>query len=144
MKTIGVIADTHDHLDPRIPDWFQGADAILHAGDIGRRELLDKLHAVAPVVAVLGNTDCIGDLLGVEKREFNGHRFHITHILPKRLPTDTDWIVFGHTHVPRNEIRNGVRLFNPGSASLPTKGAPCSVALLRWDGADWIPELRLL
>lgn len=144
LNLIGVIADTHGRLDPRIPEWFAAADVILHAGDIGPAEILDELAAVAPVVAVLGNNDFLGHLRELERRQYNGHRFYLCHILPKRLPDAADWLIFGHTHRPHDEIRQGVRLFNPGSAGLANKGAPRSIALLRWNGEAWEPELRVL
>jgi putative phosphoesterase len=54
---IGLISDTHGRLDSRVVEIFEGVDRILHAGDIGGEEILAELGAVAPVTAVLGNTD---------------------------------------------------------------------------------------
>ena len=54
---IGVISDTHNFLDPRIPELFAGVDHIFHAGDIGRHTLIVALEQIAPVTAVVGNND---------------------------------------------------------------------------------------
>ena len=54
---IGVISDTHDLLDPRVPELFAGVEHILHGGDVGLPWLMLKLDEIAPVTAVLGNTD---------------------------------------------------------------------------------------
>ena len=54
---LGLISDTHDYLDPRIPELFAGVDHILHAGDVGRPLLIVELEQIAPVTAVTGNTD---------------------------------------------------------------------------------------
>lgn len=54
---IGIIADTHGVLHPRVQDVFAGVDHILHAGDVGGAHILDALRAIAPVTAVAGNND---------------------------------------------------------------------------------------
>jgi len=144
MHRIGVISDTHNRLDSKVLDIFCGVDLILHAGDVCKTEILEKLGTVAPVVAVLGNNDSLPSLRIKERRELNGVRFEIIHIFPPRIPDDTDWLIFGHTHVPCDETVKGVRLFNPGSAGLANKGAPRSVALLTWDGNKWESEFTLL
>jgi hypothetical protein len=60
MTTIGVISDTHGHLDPRVFELFAGVDHILHAGDIGSPGGVLQLEKIAPVTAVAGNCD-LGD-----------------------------------------------------------------------------------
>src|SRR5216110_2710106 len=54
---ICIISDTHGFLDPKVPELFAGVERILHAGDVGPHSLLLELEAIAPVTAVLGNTD---------------------------------------------------------------------------------------
>ncbi len=61
---IGVLSDTHDHLDPKIPALFDGVDHILHAGDIGLPWLILQLESIAPVTAVLVSTPAISACLG--------------------------------------------------------------------------------
>ncbi len=60
VMLIGVISDTHGYFDPRLPDVFRGVERILHAGDIGSLEVVERLEAIAPVVAVHGNMDRAG------------------------------------------------------------------------------------
>jgi len=57
MKTIGVISDTHGVLRPEAVKALRGVDLIIHAGDVGRSDILDELRQIAPVFAVRGNTD---------------------------------------------------------------------------------------
>lgn len=140
---IGLISDTHGHLDPQIAGLFAGVEHILHAGDIGGASLLDALRAIAPVTAVLGNTD--GGLRDqgfstVERRTFCGKTFLVVHTgWPHDLPEDVrrmifdgdkpDVVVFGHTHHPEQIVENGVMFVNPGSASRPRMHRPPTVAI---------------
>ena len=79
---LGIISDTHSFLDPRIAQIFDGVEHILHAGDVGPHSLLLELGAIAPVTAVLGNTD--GGVVLVTR-----HLSLVTFLLlpaPARLP----------------------------------------------------------
>jgi uncharacterized protein len=70
----------------------------------------------------------------------NGLKFHLVHIPTDYPPPGTQIFIHGHTHVPRDEMRGGVRFLNPGSAGLANKGAPRSFAFLTLDekgGVDW-------
>jgi predicted phosphodiesterase len=62
--------------------------------------------------------------------ERGGERFHLVHILPRRMPPETDWLLYGHTHRPADEVHNQIHLFNPGSAGRANMGAPISVGFL--------------
>ena len=59
---IGLISDTHDFLDPCVPSLFKGVEPILHAGDVGRASIVLALERIAPVTAVLGNTEAGRDV----------------------------------------------------------------------------------
>src|SRR4026208_1469617 len=76
---IGLISDTHDFLDPRVPSLFKGVEHILHAGDIGRMSILVALERIAPVTAVLGNTDAGLDVRETEVIELAGRKFLLHH-----------------------------------------------------------------
>ncbi|MFA6561517.1 MAG: metallophosphoesterase family protein [Verrucomicrobiia bacterium] len=156
---IGLISDTHGHLDPRIPALFAGVEHILHAGDIGGESLLDTLRAIAPVTAVLGNTD--GHLRDhgfrdVERRTLSGKTFLIIHAgRPRDLAEDVrrmifdgdkpDMVVFGHTHQPERLVENGVIFVNPGSASRPRMHQPATAAIaeIHADGRIEVHWLKL-
>ncbi len=141
---IGVISDTHNFLDPKIPERFAGVDHILHAGDIGLPWILLELERVAPVTAVSGNTDDPAlRYAPVKTVELAGRKFFIQHIvrphdlneaLQQRLARERpDVVVFGHTHQRFCESRNDVLFFNPGYAGQPKPGAERSVAILHCD-----------
>lgn len=81
---IGVIADTHSKMRPEALEVLKGSDLILHAGDVGRDEVLEALEAIAPVVAIRGNIDKTGraaNLPDVQDLEFLGQAFYMLHDL---------------------------------------------------------------
>jgi len=130
--TIGVIADTHDRWLPRVAELFQGVDEIWHLGDVCHEPVLDELRALTPkLTVVLGNNDFDLSYPITVDLERGGETFHLIHILPRRIMSTSDWLLFGHTHRPHDEEHNSVHLFNPGSAGRASKGAPLSVGFLR-------------
>lgn len=120
---IGVIADTHGLLRPEALAALRGSRLILHAGDIGKPEVLEGLRAIAPVIAVKGNVD-----RGTWAEEFperetlaiDGYEIHLLHKLCELEgdPTASGWnaVISGHSHRPGMEWKAGVLYFNPGSA----------------------------
>jgi putative phosphoesterase len=143
---IGVISDTHDRWIPRVADLFRDVDEIWHLGDVCHEPILDELRSINPkLTVVLGNNDFSLDSPPSLDLQRNGERFHLIHILPRQMPPDTDWLLFGHTHRPADEMHQGIRLFNPGSAGRPDKGAPLSVGFLtRRNGQKFKAHLVLL
>jgi putative phosphoesterase len=143
---IGVIADTHDRWNPRVAKLFQSVDEIWHLGDVCREPVLDELRAVNPQLSVvLGNNDFDSDAPLSLDLERGGERFHLIHILPRRILAESDWLLYGHTHRPADELHHGVHLFNPGSAGKANKGAPMSVGfLVREKGKKFRAEVVLL
>ncbi|HLZ55213.1 MAG TPA: metallophosphoesterase family protein [Verrucomicrobiae bacterium] len=144
---IGVIADTHNFLDPKIPERFAGVDHILHGGDVGLPRILRELERVAPVTAVSGNTDDAGlRYPPVKTVELAGRKFFIQHIVrPQDLNEKLrarparerpDVVVFGHTHKRFCESIGGVLYFNPGYAGQPKWGTERSIAILDCDGKE--------
>jgi uncharacterized protein len=123
MTTIGVISDTHGLLRKQALAALQGSDYIIHAGDIGAPEILDKLANIAPVTAVRGNVDrdaWARKFPETEVLEVDGMAIYVLHRLEDLdLKPDTasfSVVVSGHSHVPKQEVKNGVLYFNPGSA----------------------------
>lgn len=120
---IGVISDTHGLLRPEAMAALAGSEIILHAGDVGSAEILAQLRAMALVFAVRGNVDHAPgcrDLPQTEVVEFGGKLFYMIHIL-EALDLDPaaaglDAVIYGHSHQPSAEWRNGVLYLNPGSA----------------------------
>jgi len=129
--SIGVIADTHDRWLPKVAELFKDVDEIWHLGDVCQQPILDELRVINPRLSVvLGNNDFDLDSPLILDLERGGERFHLIHILPRRMPPHADWLLFGHTHRPADEIHHKVHLFNPGSAGRANKGAPVSVGFL--------------
>ncbi len=129
--SIGVIADTHDRWIPHVAKLFANVDEIWHLGDVCQEPILDELRAINPRLSVvLGNNDFDLHSPMTLDLERGGERFHLVHILPRRMPPAADWLLFGHTHRPTDEMHENIHLFNPGSAGRANKGAPVSVGFL--------------
>ena len=151
---IGLISDTHGFLDPKIPKLFAGVEHILHAGDVGPHSLLLELEAIAPVTAVLGNTDTWLNLKRTELVEVGGRKFLLHHIVNPHALTDElkdriaregpDAVVFGHTHKPFCETIGGVLFFNPGYAGKQRFALERSVAILDCATKKMRPEFITL
>ena len=138
--TIGLISDTHNFLDPKIEVLLKGVDHILHAGDVGLPWVLLQLEQIAPVTAVLGNTDAGIQLRETEVRELDDHTFLVHHsvnpndqpasLKNRILQSKADFVIFGHTHKLTDQKVQGVRFINPGYAGKPKFAQPRSVAVL--------------
>ena len=108
---------------PEAIEALRGSEHIIHAGDIGSPEILEKLAAIAPVSAVRGNIDKAAwarKLPETQVLELEGISIYVLHDLArldlKPKAAGFAVVVSGHSHVPKQEIRDGVLYFNPGSA----------------------------
>lgn len=135
--TIGVISDTHGLLRPEIFSIFTKVDLIIHAGDIGRPEVLSDLEAVAPIKAVLGNVDSRYDFPRVKLAEtvdVMGRRIYVIHnrhqFTANPASQKIDLVIFGHSHQPYHERENGILYFNPGSAGPRRFSYPIAVGMI--------------
>jgi hypothetical protein len=154
---IGVIADTHGLFDPAIRRHFRGVDHILHAGDIGKRSVIEQLEQIAPVTAVFGNVDN-DEQSGFPSEaviDLAGRRIAIRHILYEggKLTKDgrafldrerPDICVFGHTHQPKAEWFGDTLLFNPGSAGPKQFKLPRCLGIIALARQGIIPRHILL
>lgn len=148
---IGVISDTHGWFHPSLPDVFEGVDLIIHGGDVGGDEILDRLEAIAPVHAVSGNVDGPPTERRPERRELETPvgRIAVTHgHLPGAPSTDrarlvaafTDFkprvVIYGHSHIPKLEWIDDIHVFNPGAAGRARfRQKPC-VGLITGDAGE--------
>lgn len=138
---IGLISDTHGLLRDAAIAALRDVDHILHAGDIGRPEVLQQLGELAPVTAVRGNNDEGGwarDIPEVERMRFGEVTLCLLHEVARftRLGvTDAQVVVTGHSHRPAIERRDGVLFVNPGSAGPRRFRLPVTVGELIVDGA---------
>ncbi len=134
---IGVISDTHGLLRPEAVDVLRGSRYIIHAGDVGSPDILEKLFQIAPVTAVRGNIDkeaWARILPETEVIELGGISIYALHDLArldlKPQAAGFSVVISGHTHRPQQETRDGVLFFNPGSAGPRRFKLPISVGRL--------------
>jgi uncharacterized protein len=138
IKSLALISDTHGLLRDSVTDALQDVDLIIHAGDIGNRSLLQRLEAIAPVIAVRGNVD--HELLYLPLAEVvsvNGRLIYVLHDL-SLLDLDPAtagfaMIVSGHSHQPRIHRQAGVLYVNPGSIGPRRFRLPISLAKVTFD-----------
>jgi putative phosphoesterase len=119
---IAAISDTHALLRPELLPLLQGADHILHAGDVGNADILTTLAQIAPVTAIRGNIDTHGpcaDLPATETLELHGCLIHILHDVHELdihpHAAGIGLVLSGHSHKPSITHRDGVLYLNPGS-----------------------------
>lgn len=151
---VGVVADTHGLLRPRVTELLAGCDAILHAGDVGTPEVLEQLRLVAPVTAVRGNVDTAGTLARLPDRVSGvlgggdgsaGVRYRMVH---RGDDVEDGWsdghglVVFGHSHRPELAWRGSCLLLNPGACGPRRFRLPLTLALLEVRDGRVVPELR--
>ncbi|MEA2589601.1 MAG: uncharacterized protein QOH66_2528 [Actinomycetota bacterium] len=155
---VGVLSDTHipsraPGIPSRVAEAFEGVDLILHAGDVSVRAALDDLAALAPVHAVAGNIDdaALQAALPVQLRlDIGGVTVGMVHDsgpskgrrerMRRRFP-GARVVVYGHSHMPVVEDRDGLMLLNPGSACDPRRAKVPTVAILEIAGGDVSAEL---
>ena len=141
---IGIISDTHGYLDPALPLLLIEVDEILHAGDVGSRNVLDQLRMIAPIRAVRGNVDAASlQLPPILMRRYGKFQIYMLHELPRAqsvirewseagtlqgkqaeqcrefldsFPTECRIVIFGHSHEPCAVILADKLFLNPGSA----------------------------
>jgi len=134
---IGVISDTHGLLRPEAERALTGVDHIIHAGDIGRPEIVDALRRIAPVTAIRGNVDSgewAREYPDTKRVRLAGRSIYVLHDL-KTLQADPaagiDVIISGHSHVPKIDTIDGILYLNPGSAGRRRFKLPITLATLK-------------
>jgi putative phosphoesterase len=148
---IGVLSDSHvasfDQLNNRLITALAEVDLIVHAGDFVAKDVLDGLKQMGEVMAVRGNMDS-DEIKGIlpekELLEIEGRKIGIIHGwgspygIDERVGnafSEVDIIIYGHSHYPQNETKNGVFFFNPGPArnsfGILTIGAKISGEIIR-------------
>jgi putative phosphoesterase len=152
---VGLISDTHGLLRPEALAALEGSDLIIHAGDVGGPEIIEKLKAVAPVVVVRGNVDhgaWAEQLPMTAIAEAGPARIYVLHDAHE-LDVDPaasgfHIVVSGHSHKPSQAERGGVLYLNPGSAGprrfrlpimvakLDLTESPCKVTFINLESAS--------
>lgn len=152
---LGVISDTHGRFDPAIASIFKGVDCIIHAGDIGRVDVISQLEQIAPVLAVEGNNDSPGLYPAERIERLAGRTILVRHIFGElhqigkkerqvleRL--GPDMVIFGHSHRPYEAALGKTILFNPGSAGPKRFSLPRAVGLVFISASSIKTQIELL
>ena len=145
---VGIISDTHGLLGLEAERALCGVDLIVHAGDVGHREILAKLKRIAPVFAVRGNVDSDAwaqHLPLTTVLDAGGANFYVLHNLDELdFRSDAakfDFVISGHTHQPEQSERHGVLYLNPGSAGPRRFQLPVTLALVDLGKRPWKAEI---
>ena len=150
---IGVVSDTHGYYDPMLDDLFAGAVGIVHAGDIGDYGILERLRGLAPLTAVLGNTDppfLAPDLPWEVEVEIAGLRIIVCHIGADLMGAHDpvaegfDLVISGHSHRASVTWREETLFLNPGSAGRARFGQPRTAAIVNVEGGRPQPQIVAL
>jgi uncharacterized protein len=148
---IGVISDTHGLLRPEPLAVLRGSDYIIHAGDVGDPAILDKLAEIAPVTAVRGNVDHgawaqkipATNVLAIgEVSIYVLHSLQELDVKPEAAKFAA--LIYGHSHVAKHEMKNGVLYFNPGSAGPRRFKLPVSVGRFTIENSKIAARILLL
>jgi putative phosphoesterase len=151
IHRVGVISDTHGLLRQEAIQLLRGVHLILHAGDVGSKEVLDALNQVAPVYPVRGNMDReqwaeelpLTRLVDVgEVSIYMLHDLQKLDIIPEAVGISL--VVSGHTHQPSKLIKGDVLFLNPGSIGPRRFNKPVSFAVVEVTGEDLRAEIVLL
>jgi putative phosphoesterase len=143
---VGVLADTHGLLRPRVLERLADCEILLHAGDVGEAAVLAALAAIAPVRAVRGNVDG-GELAALPfllEGEIAGLRYGMTHRredIPPAWAKTARLVIFGHSHRPELQWQGDCLFLNPGSCGSRRFHLPLTVAALTVEGDRLIPEI---
>ena len=145
---IGIISDTHGLIRQSVVKSFKDVDLIVHAGDVGKPEVLETLQDITRVYPVRGNVDGgkWTDNLPFTEVVKVGQVF--LYVLHDVIALDLDpvaagfnAVISGHSHIPKIEEQNGVLFLNPGSAGPKRVRYPVSIAFLYVNGASIDTEI---
>ena len=148
MMRIGIISDTHGLLRPEAVELLRGSQHIIHAGDIGSPEIIPALEKIAPVTAIRGNVDTQSwarRFAETEVVELEGLHLYVIHdanaldLNPKAAGFAA--VISGHSHQPKQEMKDGVLYFNPGSAGPRRFKLPISLGRLEITGGKLHAEI---
>ena len=144
LMVIGLISDTHGLLRDEALHALEGSDLIIHAGDVGRPEIIEALKALAPVVVVKGNIDKGAWASALPTTAVTEAGPTIIYVLHNIHELDLDpaaagfhVVVSGHSHKPTRTERSGVLYLNPGSAGPRRFQLPATVARLDLGQTPW-------
>jgi putative phosphoesterase len=147
VKRIGLISDTHGLLRKEAVEALRGSELIIHAGDVGKPEILEELKKIAPVVAVRGNVDTEPWAQALPETAVAKAGSVLIYVLHDVKTLDLNpvaagfhIVVSGHSHKPGKSEPDGVLYVNPGSAGPRRFQLPVTVARLRLGGTPYKVE----
>jgi len=147
VKRIGLISDTHGLLRKEAVEALRGSELIIHAGDVGKPEILEELKKIAPVVAVRGNVDTEPWAQALPETAVAKAGSVLIYVLHDVKALDLNpaaagfhIVVSGHSHKPAKTECDGVLYINPGSAGPRRFQLPVAVACLRLGGTPYEVE----
>lgn len=152
IMKIGIISDTHNYLNPRIVEYLQNVDLILHAGDIGSQEILDRLALIAPLTAIRGNTDyrktlstlpeqvitTLGNITFLIIHDIGNINFFCEKLKRGEFHPLPRVIVYGHTHQAFYKKIDEFIFLNPGSATHSRDHRKPSLSILELQDSEII------
>ncbi|WP_213285488.1 metallophosphoesterase family protein [Bradyrhizobium sp. sGM-13] len=146
---IGIVSDTHGLLRPEAEQGLAGVAHIIHAGDIGRADVLVRLRRIAPVTAIRGNIDTADwakPYPDTQVVQLGERSFYVLHDL-QELQIDPavcgiDVVVSGHSHRPRIQTIDDVLYLNPGSAGPRRFKLPVTLATLEITSSGLRPVIH--
>ena len=132
---LGVISDTHGVLRDEVIEKLKGCDYIIHAGDVGGKELIDKLESITKTFVVRGNND--KDEWGLTLPEYKEIEMDevLIYVIHNKvdIPTDlkeVDLVIYGHSHKFSNEKIDNIVYLNPGACGRKRFSLPLSMAIV--------------
>lgn len=129
---IGVISDTHNVLREEVAAHLEGCDAIIHAGDVCKEEIIVQLNEIAKTFVVRGNNDKFEGLADHLELELGGINIYVVHDkkdIPKPLD-NFNLVIYGHSHKYEEEIKDGITYLNPGGCGRRRFSLPLTMAIL--------------
>jgi uncharacterized protein len=145
---LGVISDTHGLIRPQALAALAGADLIIHAGDVGSPEVIEHLRKIAPTFPIRGNVDTAAWAASLPSTDIVAAGDLLFYVLHDIGDLDLDpptagfaAVVYGHSHRPSIETRDGVLYLNPGAAGPRRFRLPVTVARVKVRGRELQPEI---
>ena len=132
---LGVISDTHGVLRDEVIEKLKGCDYIIHSGDVGGKEIIDKLEGITKTFVVRGNNDddewglTLPEYREIEMDEILIYLVHDKADIPKDL-REVDLVIYGHSHKFSNEKIDNIIYLNPGSCGRKRFSLPLSMAIV--------------
>ncbi len=159
IKTIGVISDTHNFINPKVFSVFEGVELIFHAGDTGTENIITSLETIAPVQAVYGNVDTFPIITRYPEvfsetiegikicmlHQFTGMNSDLILNASQKLRGELDIVIFGHSHRASLQREDNTFLFNPGAAGKKRFSLKPAVGLIKIiNPGQFVPEIIYL